>query len=81
MAVRMGRRTPKENKLMLSFPNSTVGFLQNHFIIGAVYPEDNAGWLFFVVTSIIPDNYHPHEWVLLDNEKWGLRFFSSKIPS
>jgi len=36
---------------------------------GAVYSEDNARLLFSVVTSIILDNYHPHEWVLLDNEK------------
>ena len=62
----MERRTRKENKLMFSFPNPTVSFLQNQFI---VYPEDNVRLLFSVVTSIILDNYHPYKWVLLDKEK------------
>ena len=31
----------------------------------AVYPEDNAKVFFFVVTSIIHENYHPQEWLLL----------------
>lgn len=50
---------------------------------GAVYQGDIARLLlFFVVTSTILDNFTGHmNGDLLDNEKWGLRGFSSKIPS
>lgn len=38
-------------------------------------PGDNARALPFVVASMIFDNYNPHEWIQLDNEKCSLGFF------
>lgn len=66
--VRM-ERTKKKNELF-SFLNSKVSLLKKiNSNTRVVYQEDNARLLFFVVTSIILDNYHPQEWGLLDNEE------------
>lgn len=70
----MERRPTKENKQIFFFsPKLQLPLYKINSNRAAIYPEDNARLLFFVVKSMILDNYHPHEWVGPDNEKgdWG----------